>query len=303
MLNLTVIILTKNEEIHIRRCIESVQQIAKQIIVVDSESTDRTVSIARDLGAEVYTHKWPGNQAAQFNWALDNIEIKGEWVFRLDADEYPTPELINEISLKLFTLPLNINGVMLPLKNVWMGKPLKFGGSSIRILRLFRNGKARYEERMMDEQLEILDGEIIAFENPFADDNLNNLGWWTSKHINYANREAIELIDLEYCLSHKTKNDNKNNLSKDARHRRELKIKYAKQPLFWRSFAYFLYRYFIKGGFLEGKEGFLRHFLQGWWYRTLVDAKIFEIKQKSGGDPQIIKEILKSEYNINFDKK
>ncbi|MDE7335891.1 MAG: glycosyltransferase family 2 protein [Muribaculaceae bacterium] len=298
--DITVIILTYNEEIHIGRCIESVKPIAKEIVVVDSESTDRTVEIAKNPGAEVYTHQWPGNQAAQFNWALDNVEISTEWILRLDADEYLTPELIEEIKQKLPNVPKGVNGIMLPLKNVWMGKPLKHGGATIKILRLFRNGYGRYEPRMMDEQLEISEGEISEFEHPFADDNLNDLNWWTTKHLGYSNREAAELLDVEYNLSGRAADGNLENLSKDARRRRELKLKYAKQPLFWRSFAYFVYRYVFKLGFLEGKVGFLRHFLQGWWYRTLVDAKIFEIKRACGNDPEKIRQYLKSHYNIDI---
>ena len=90
MLDISVIILTLNEELHIRRCIENVRSIAKQIFVVDCFSTDRTVDIAKELGAEVHQHEWPGNQAAQFNWALENLPIATEWVLRLDADEYLT---------------------------------------------------------------------------------------------------------------------------------------------------------------------------------------------------------------------
>lgn len=299
-MNLSVIILTYNEEIHIKRCIDNVKAIAKDIVIIDSESTDRTIDIAKEAGASVYINPWPGNQAAQFNWALDNVPISTEWVLRLDADEYLKPELIEEIKQKLPDVPKNINGIMLPLKNVWMGKPLKHGGATIKILRLFRNGYGRYEPRMMDEQLEISEGEISEFEHPFADDNLNDLNWWTTKHLGYSNREAAELLDVEFNLSGRTADGNLSNLSPDARHRRELKLKYAKQPLFWRSFAYFIYRYFVKGGFLEGKEGFLRHFLQGWWYRTLVDAKIFEIKKVCGNDPEKIRQYLKSHYNINI---
>lgn len=299
-MDITAIILTKDEAVHIRRCIENVAPLCKKVYVVDCFSTDGTQEIARSLGAEVVEHEWPGNQAAQFNWALDNLTINTEWILRLDADEYLTPELIAELKEKLPRVPSGIKGIMLPLKNVWMGKPLKHGGATIKILRLFRTGYGRYEARMMDEQLEITGGEISEFQYPFVDDNLNDLNWWTNKHLGYSNREAAELLDLEYNLSDRDTNGNLDHLSPDARHRRELKLKYAKQPIFWRSFAYFVYRYFFKRGFLEGKEGFLRHFLQGWWYRTLVDAKIYEIKKRCGNNPEKIKEYLKSHYNITF---
>lgn len=299
MLDLTVIILTFNEEIHIRRCIESITGIAKQIVVIDSESTDKTVEIAKSLGTEVYSHKWPGNQAAQFNWALDNVDIKGTWIFRLDADEYPSDALLNEIQCRLPEIDSHVNGIVLPLSNIWMGKELKHGAAKIGILRIFRTGYGRYGARTMDEHIEITDGDIINFEHPFVDDNLNNFSWWTNKHIGYAIREAAELLDLEYGLS-TSHHDDTNNLCKEAQIRRIRKEKYARQPLFWRTFAYFIFRYFVKGGFLDGKEGFLRHFLQGWWYRTLVDANIYQIKRKANGDPDNIKSILKNEYGIQI---
>lgn len=300
MLDLTVIILTFNEQIHIERCIKSVKPIASRIVVIDSESTDNTGHLAVSLGAEVYVHPWPGNQAAQFNWALDNTGISTEWILRLDADEYPSAELTEELLRRLPAMDKDISAAMLPLRNVWMGHPLKYGGSKISILRLFRNGKGRYENRMMDEHIQIDSGRIIEFEHPFVDDNLNNLNWWTNKHVGYATREAAELLDIEFNISDSHDSNHLNSLSPEARRRRLRKLKYARQPLFWRSSAYFIYRYFLKGGFLEGKEGFLRHFLQGWWYRTLVDAKIFEIKKKGNNNPLAIKQILLDEYGIRF---
>lgn len=300
MLDLTVIILTFNEQNHIERCIKSVKPIASRIVVIDSESTDNTGHLAESLGAEVFVHPWPGNQAAQFNWALDNTGISTEWILRLDADEYPSAELTDELLRRLPAMNKDISAAMLPLRNVWMGHPLKYGGSKISILRLFRNGKGRYENRMMDEHIQIESGRIIEFNYPFVDDNLNNLNWWTNKHVGYATREAAELLDIEFNLSDSHDSNHLYSLSPEARHRRLRKLKYARQPLFWRSFAYFIYRYFLKGGFREGKEGFLRHFLQGWWYRTLVDAKIFEIKKKGNNNPLAIKQILLDEYGIRF---
>ena len=299
MLDLTVIILTFNEEIHIRRCIESITGIAKQIIIVDSESTDKTVDIAKSLGAEVYSNKWPGNQAAQFNWALDNIDITGSWIFRLDADEYPSTQLLSEIQSRLPEIDSHVSGIVLPLANIWMGKELRHGATRIGILRIFRTGYGRYGARTMDEHIEITEGEIINFERPFVDDNLNNFSWWTNKHIGYAIREAAELLDLEYNLSTSRHNDT-DNLCKEAQVRRLRKEKYARQPLFWRAFAYFIFRYFVKGGFLDGKEGFLRHFLQGWWYRTLVDANIYQIKKRCENNSAKIKKYLADEYNIHY---
>ncbi len=298
MLDITVIILTYNEELHIRRCIENVKQFAKTIYVIDSLSTDNTVSIAESMGAIVVPHKWPGNQAAQFNWALENIEVDTEWILRLDADEYLLPELIEELKVRVPVLNKDITGITFKRRHIFLDKWMKRGTYPVMILRMFRKGKAVCEQRLMDEHIELLEGENITFEQDFVDHNLNDLSWWAQKHVGYAVREAAELIDIEFNI---TGNDSSNrNLSEKTLKKRKLKLKYAKKPLFWRSFAYFCYRYFFKLGFLEGKEGFLWTFMQGWWYRTMVDAKVFEIKKACGNDKEKVIEYLKKNYNITL---
>lgn len=298
MIDVTVIILTFNEEQHIKRCLENVNLFAKKVYVIDSFSTDNTVGIAKSMGATVVQHKWPGNQAEQFNWALENIEIDTEWIFRLDADEYLLPELIEELQAKVPLLDENITGITFKRRHIFLGRWMKRGTYPVMILRMFRTGKAVCEQRLMDEHIELLEGENITFEHDFVDENLNNLSWWAQKHVGYAVREAAELLDIEYNI---TGNDSgERHLSEKTLQKRKLKLKYAKKPLFWRSFAYFIYRYFFKLGFLEGKEGFLWSFMQGWWYRTLVDAKVFEIKKACGNDKEKIIAYLKEHYNITL---
>ncbi|MGM0945469.1 MAG: glycosyltransferase family 2 protein [Bacteroidota bacterium] len=300
MVHLSVIILTYNESLHIKRCIESVKSIATDIFVVDSFSKDDTIQIAESCGAKVYQNNWPGNQASQFNWALQNLPIKTEWILRLDADEYLLPELIEEIQEKLLCIQDDVSGVVIKRRHIFLNKWIKSGTYPVKLLRLFRYKKAVCEQRWMDEHIELLEGKSIEFKHDFVDHNLNNLSWWSQKHLGYSIREAIELLDLELCLLNSSKTQDFSKLSEQAAAKRRKKLKYAQQPLFWRSFAYFNYRYFFKGGFLEGKEGFLWHFLQGWWYRTLVDAKIFEIKNACGSDPEKIKEYLFKNHQIKL---
>ena len=301
MLDLTVIILTKDEELHIRRCLERIQALhPKRIIIIDSLSSDKTKQIALSMGAKVVERPWPGNQAAQFNWALDHLPVDTEWVLRLDADEYLLPELVEEIKQKLPGLPADVSGVVFNRRHIFLGKWMKRGIYPVKLLRLFRFGKGRCEQRLMDEHIQVSDGKIVEFENDFCDHNLNNLSWFCHKHVNYAVREAADLLDIEYGITGAAATDSDKEISRQAIAKRNKKHKYARQPLFWRSFAYFLYRYVAKGAFLDGKEGFLFSFIQGWWYRTLVDAKILEIKRKSCGNPDDIKRILKEEYNIGF---
>ena len=298
MIDVTAIILTFNEEQHIRRCLENVKQFAIKIYVIDSFSTDGTVAIAESMGATVIQHKWPGNQAEQFNWALQNIEFETEWIFRLDADEYLLPELIDELKSRVPTLEENVTGITFKRRHIFLGRWVKRGTYPVLILRMFRKGKALCEQRLMDEHIELLEGVSVTFEHDFVDHNLNNISWWAQKHIGYAVREAAELLDIEYNIT--GSDSSARCLSENTLKKRKLKLKYAKKPLFLRSFVYFCYRYFFKLGFLEGKEGFLWSFLQGWWYRTLVDVKVYEIKKVCGDDKAKIVEHLKVHYNITL---
>lgn len=300
MLDVSVIILTYNEEIHIKRCLDRISSDVKEVFVIDSFSTDKTVEIAKEYAnVTVFQNKWV-NYAAQFNWALENAPIHSKWVLRLDADEYLTKELKDELENRLPTLEDDVTGIIFNLRRVWMGQALRYGMTKLKLLRLFRYGKAKSEVRLMDEHIQLLEGESVEIEHEFADDNLNNLSWWTNKHVGYAIREAVDLLDMEYNLTGSAKADSQKNINKQAKSKRMLKHKYAKQPLFWRSFVYFCYRYFFKLGFLDGKKGFLWHFLQGWWYRTLVDAKVFEIKKACGNNPENIKQHLKAVYHIEL---
>lgn len=300
MLDVSVIILTYNEEIHIKRCLDRISSDVKEVFVIDSFSTDKTVEIAKEYAnVTILQNKWV-NYAAQFNWALENAPIHSKWVLRLDADEYLTKELKDELENRLPTLEDDVTGIIFNFRRVWMGQPLRYGMTKLKLLRLFQYGKAKSEVRLMDEHIQLLEGESVEFEHEFADDNLNNLSWWTNKHVGYAIREAVDLLDMEYNLTGSAKADSQKNINKQAKSKRMLKHKYAKQPLFWRSFVYFCYRYFFKLGFLDGKKGFLWHFLQGWWYRTLVDAKVFEIKKACGNNPENIKQHLKAVYHIEL---
>ncbi|PHQ55832.1 MAG: glycosyl transferase [Lutibacter sp.] len=294
--SLTAIVLTYNEEQHLQRCLDSLKDVCQQIIVVDSFSTDGTEKIAIDNQVKFYENVWV-NHAIQFNWALDNCPIATDWVIRVDADEYLSDELQVEIQEKLKLLPKSINGITIPLRRVFLNRHMKRGLGKIEMLRIFKTGKGRVESRWMDEHIELLEGDTVSFKGEFADHNLNTIGWWTAKHNAYSIKEAIELLDVEYNLLNTAKSSN---ISQQALKKRKLKLKYVKSPLFFRSFMYFIYRYILKLGFLDGKEGFLWHFLQGWWYRTLVDAKIYEIKKVSGDDVEIMKAYIKKEYKIDL---
>lgn len=276
MVDLTVIILTKNEEANIRKCISSISSVAKRIVVVDSFSTDRTIEIARELSADVYQNEFI-NHAKQFNWALDNVNIYTTWVMKIDADEELTKELQDEINLKLDSLSNDINGVILRRRVYFLGRWLKHGGKYPELLlRIFRYGHGRSEDVEMDEHLIIEDGDSIVFKYDFVDNNNKSLSWWIDKHNWYASKEVVN-----YENSTKVDDNNFKTQSFRTRAKRFIKLHgYYSLPPFFRAHLYFLYRYYLKLGFLDGKEGQIYHFLQAYWYRFLVDAKIFEKNDK-----------------------
>ena len=300
MLDLTVIILTYNEEIHIRRCLENVCPIAKKVFIIDCYSTDRTIEIIKDFdNVTVLQHEWPNTKyAGQFNWGLQNAPIQTQWILRLDTDEYLLPELVEELKSKLPSLPDDVNGIIFNRRHIFMDKWMKHGIYPVKLLRVFRYGKGICEQRLMDEHIQLNEGCSVEFEHDFCDHNLNDLTWFCHKHVNYAIREAVDLLDIEFGLTGVAETDENKNISRQAQAKRMKKHKYAKQPLFWRSFAYFCYRYFLKGACLDGKVGFVWTFLQGWWYRTLVDAKIFEVKRACGDDKEAIKRYIKEKWGI-----
>lgn len=301
MLDLSVIILTKDEELHIARCLENVAPISKEVFIIDSFSTDKTLEIAQCYpNVTILQNKWQNNYAHQFNWALENAHIKTKWILRLDADEYLLPELVEEIQAKLPSLPDSVAGVTFNRRHIFLGKWMKRGIYPVTLLRLFRRGKGACEQRLMDEHIQVTDGTVVQFDNDFCDHNLNNLSWFCHKHVNYAVREAADLIDIELGLTGAAEKDSDRQISQQAAKKRKKKHKYAKQPLFLRSFAYFVYRYIVKGAFLDGREGFLFSFIQGWWYRTLVDAKVLEIKKACGSNPELIRRHLNEVYGVKI---
>ena len=280
MVDLTVIILTKNEEENIKKCIDSIKNVAKRIVIIDSFSTDDTTNLAKTLGADVYEHAFE-NHAAQFNWALENTNLNTTWVAKLDADEEFTPELGQEIAEKIDTLPSDINGIIIRRRVYFMGRWLKHGGKYPELLlRIFRVGHGMSEMKMMDEHLVITDGKVIQFSNDFIDNNNKNLEWWISKHNWYSNKEVF---DCQIKAGNQRAQNSLENSFTSAQAKAKRFIKeygYYSLPKFLRAHLYFIYRYYLRLGFLDGKEGRIYTFLQAYWYRFLVDAKLYECEKK-----------------------
>lgn len=277
--DISAIILTFNEEIHIARCIERLKPIVRDVYVVDSFSTDATVAIAKQLGAIVFQNPFV-NQADQFQWALNHCPIKTAWVMRMDADEYLEEALLDEIKQKWPTLPHDITGVCLKRKHIFLGKTIRHGDRyPLVMLRIWRLGMAHIEQRWMDEHIVLDQGGSITLEHDFVDENLNSIQWFIDKHNRYASREMLDIIGQKYRLFESNEKLMQSD-TRQAKLKRWVKERvYNRLPIFVRPWLYFFYRYFIRLGFLDGKEGFAYHFMQGLWYRCLVDLKVFEAEK------------------------
>lgn len=284
MTNIAVLILTHNEEKHIGRALNAISSFASQVFVIDSFSTDKTAEICNSLGATVLTNPWT-NYSKQFQWGLDNAPIEADWVMRLDADEVIDPELAREIEEKLPMLGPDVVGVNLKRKHIVLGRWIRHGGRYPLILtRIWRKGHGRIEDRWMDEHIIVWGGRTVLFDHPFSDHNLNDFGFFTDKHNKYATREAVDVLNRRYGLFPEDTTLTREGASLQASVKRLIKEKlYNRLPFPISTLGYFLYRYIFQLGFLDGREGLIYHFLQGYWYRFLVGTKVMEFDRALRG--------------------
>lgn len=275
---LSVIILTFNEEANLPACLESLEGLDCERFVVDSGSTDGTLEIARRMGAIVFEHPFD-NYAAQRNWALENLPLQTEWILNLDADERLTPALSSEIRETLARPLTGVDGFLLRKRTVFMGRWIKHGGHYPAYhLRLFRRGRGRCEDRLYDQHF-LVAGRMESLRQDYLDVLTPDISTWTQRHTRWAEAEARQMLAQGDGASvDRVRSDLRGNPIERRRWLRD--GPYAHAPLFLRAFLYWLYRYFLRLGFLDGKEGLIFHFLQGCWFRFLVDAKIYEHQRK-----------------------
>jgi glycosyltransferase involved in cell wall biosynthesis len=277
--SIAVVILAFNESLHLPRALEYIHVFAREIFVIDSYSTDNTVALAKAGGAQVLEHPFQ-NYARQFEWALENAPITSDWVMRLDADEIIEADLAEEIIAKLPALPPDVTGVNLNRKTIFQGKFIRWGGRyPLTLLRIWRRGKARIEDRWMDEHMYLTEGRTVTFKGGFSDYNLYDLTFFTAKHNSYASREALDALNQRLHLFEPQLALASASTAKQARIKRFLKESvYNRMPFEISATLFFLYRYVFQLGFLDGRRGLIYHVLQGFWYRFLVGAKLRELE-------------------------
>jgi glycosyltransferase involved in cell wall biosynthesis len=269
---LAVVILTRNEEENLPQALASVTGWAAEVWVVDALSTDRTVALARGAGAAVVTHEFTG-YAAQRNWALRTLPLHREWVLFLDADESVSPELRTEIAHTLAASPEEVAGYYVKRRFIFLGRWLRHGGYyPVWLLRLARHRVARWEERGVDEHL-LVDGPTGRLRHDLVHDDRRPLSRWIERHVQYAQLSAADLVRR---AGHGGRPPRWRSSDPAERTRWWYERVYRRAPLGLRAAAYFAYRYVLRGGFLDGSQGFVYHVLQALWYRVLIDAQVME---------------------------
>ena len=269
--DITAIILTRNEEINIKDCIDSIKNTVKRIVVIDSYSEDKTVEIAKSLGAEVYQHPFE-NYAKQYMYGVEKANADTVWTLRIDADERLTPESAKELSsLCSKHMKTEVAGIVLRFKKNFLGKDLYHGGVyPWKKMNCYKTKQGAIEDRMMDEHIVLSSGTVVEMKTDCLHFDFKTLEYWINKHNWYSSRESVDYFQ----------NVEKPKVREELNSKTWFKMNvYYKLPLGMRAHIYYLYRYYIKLGFLDGKEGKIYAFLHAYWYRYLVDAKIYECRK------------------------
>lgn len=292
----TVIVLTKNEAANIDACLDAVRDWATAIFVVDSGSTDDTRERARRAGAEVVVHPFE-THSAQWQWALDHLPIPTEWVLALDADQRVTPELREAVAAALAGPEAGrYDGFFVNRRQVFRGRWIRYGGYYPKyLLKLFRRSAVTLDARELVDHHFHVRGTTTRLRGDLVEDNRNEaaIGAWVDKHNRYARLQAIQE------LRERREGGSRGRFFGSPDDRVNwLKARWQRLPLFVRPCLYFIYRYVIRLGFLDGREGFVFHVLQAFWYRLLVDINISELAGEAGSDRDPVAEEGRREAQV-----
>ena len=284
---LTVMVLTYNEERNLVACLESVAGWAGEIFVVDSGSTDRTVAIAERYGARVVTHPFESH-AKQWNWALRHLSFAYEWILGLDADQRVTSELREELCALFGVGPEGVgrsarlegvHGFYIKRRQIFRGTWIRHGGYYPKyLLKLFRHEQGWSDEKELVDHHFYVSGKSARLNADLLEDNQNeaDILLWLQKHLGYAARQAREELLRQQDVP--IWNIRPSLFGTPDQRTLWLKRLWYRLPLYVRPCLYFFYRYVLRLGFLDGKQGVLFHFLQGFWYRLLVDMVLDDLR-------------------------
>lgn len=277
--SISVVVLTSNEERNIEDCLQSVSVFAQEVFVIDSGSDDRTLEIARRYTDKIYHHSFE-THARQWNWAFQNLPLTSEWILALDADQRVSPELREEIRSALANAPEDVDGFYLCRKQIFRSRWIKHGGYYPKyLLKLARRNKVHSDENELLDFRFYVPGKTLKLRSDLIEDNRkdDDLGVWKAKHERFAKLQAQE--EFSRRRNGSTWKIRPTPFGTPDQKTLWLKNIWYHLPLYGRPFLYFFYRYFLRLGFLDGKEGLIFHFFQGFWYRFLVDIYLDEMRR------------------------
>jgi len=277
--DLTVVILTYNEESNIGELLDSIKDITSDIFVVDSYSNDKTISILEKNRINYLQHPFE-SYSKQRNWAQENEPFCNNWILHLDADELVTVELLQWLQNDFNNEKEEFDGFMFSRRIFFLGRWIKHGGQYPNYhLRLYKKQIGRCENKLYDQHFVLKEGDLKKIVNAdicnIVAKDIDDLILSHNKWASFEARDIVAKSEYSDVVEPKM-------LGTPIERKRWLKNNvFQRSPHFLRGFMYFVYRYFFRLGFIDGKEGLIFHVLQGFWFRFLIDAKVYEIKQNS----------------------
>jgi glycosyltransferase involved in cell wall biosynthesis len=277
---LTVIVLTRDEELNLGACLGSLRGWVENIVVVDTGSTDRTIEIAQQHGVEVVDHPFESHRQ-QWEWAVPNVAGESEWVLGLDADQIVS-EMLRRSIVELFADSARLHrhsGFYVNRRQIFRGRWIRYGGYYPKyLLKLFRRSDVRFDPAdLMDHHFHVT-GATARLRGDLHERNHkeDDISFWLMKHVRYAELVAAEELLRERGATAVTAPALTGHPDQRSAW---LKRRWYTLPRYWRPTLYFLYRYFLRFGFMDGKEGFVFHVLQAFWFRLVVDVNLEELER------------------------
>jgi len=287
MIPVSVIVTTRNEAANIERTLQAIHGCVDEIFVVDSDSSDSTPEIARKYATQVVNLAYDHSRVIPwiYQWSLENLPIRNEWVLILEADQRPDEALKRALEALFARERIEEDGFYVLRRQVFRGRLLRFGGYGGKwMLKLFRRGRGELDPKEQDTRVYVR-GRTGRLGGCLMEENANEerILFYLEKHLRYADAFAREELErrrdgLRWKLEPQLFGTPDERIL-------WLKRLYYRMPLYVRPWLYFLYRYVVLLGCLDGKEGFIFHFLQAFWFRLVVDVRLEEMLRREPGQP------------------